>query len=173
MFNRKGQAAMEFLMTYGWAILVVLIAIGALAYFGVLNPSRFLPESCTVGPGISCEAYKVTGESVAGNDGTIDLVLRNGLGESINTVTVNVDRNADSVGDCTADAAADGSATDIWNDGSILDDATPPVKIQLIGCDIGGSVSSGDRYKADLLVTYTGSGDLIRTKKGSITTKIE
>ena len=28
---RKGQAAMEFLMTYGWAILVVLAAIGALA----------------------------------------------------------------------------------------------------------------------------------------------
>lgn len=41
---KKGQAAMEFLMTYGWAILVVLIAIGALAYFGVLSPERFKPE---------------------------------------------------------------------------------------------------------------------------------
>jgi len=30
---KKSQAAMEFLMTYGWAILVVLVAIGALAYF--------------------------------------------------------------------------------------------------------------------------------------------
>jgi uncharacterized protein (UPF0333 family) len=38
---RKGQAAMEFLMTYGWAILVVLAAIGALAYFGVLSPDKF------------------------------------------------------------------------------------------------------------------------------------
>lgn len=35
---RKGQAAIEFLMTYGWAILVVLAAIGALFYFGVLGP---------------------------------------------------------------------------------------------------------------------------------------
>lgn len=34
----KGQAAMEFLMTYGWAILVVLACIGALTYFGVLKP---------------------------------------------------------------------------------------------------------------------------------------
>jgi len=42
--NKKGQAAMEFLMTYGWALLVVLIAIGALAFFGVLNPSRFFAE---------------------------------------------------------------------------------------------------------------------------------
>ena len=36
--HKKSQAAMEFLMTYGWAILVVLVAIGALAYFGVLSP---------------------------------------------------------------------------------------------------------------------------------------
>ena len=35
---KKGQAAMEFLMTYGWAILVVLIALGALFYLGVFNP---------------------------------------------------------------------------------------------------------------------------------------
>ena len=38
--SRKGQAAMEFLMTYGWAILAAIIAIGVLAYFGVFNPSR-------------------------------------------------------------------------------------------------------------------------------------
>lgn len=29
-------------MTYGWAILVVLAAIAALAYFGVLSPDKFL-----------------------------------------------------------------------------------------------------------------------------------
>jgi hypothetical protein len=34
--TRKGQIAYEFLMNYGWAILVVIAAIGALAYFGVL-----------------------------------------------------------------------------------------------------------------------------------------
>ena len=35
--NKKGQASMEFLMTYGWAILAGIIAIGALAYFGVFR----------------------------------------------------------------------------------------------------------------------------------------
>lgn len=33
---KKGQAVMEWLMTYGWAILVVLVAIGALVYFEVI-----------------------------------------------------------------------------------------------------------------------------------------
>lgn len=35
-------------MTYGWALLVVLIAISALAYFGLLNPDKFLPDKVTV-----------------------------------------------------------------------------------------------------------------------------
>lgn len=43
MTHKQGQAAMEFLMTYGWAILVVIAAIGALAYFGVLKPALFRP----------------------------------------------------------------------------------------------------------------------------------
>lgn len=33
----KTEAFLEFIMTYGWAILVVLAAIGALAYFGVFS----------------------------------------------------------------------------------------------------------------------------------------
>ena len=40
MINKKSQAALEFIMTYGWAILVVLVAIGALAYFGILYDNR-------------------------------------------------------------------------------------------------------------------------------------
>jgi hypothetical protein len=39
---------MEFLMSYGWALLVVLLVIAALAYFGMLNPDRFLPDKITV-----------------------------------------------------------------------------------------------------------------------------
>ena len=57
--SKRGQAALEFLMTYGWAILIVLIAIGAFAYFGVLNPQRLLPKSCTVVPGFSCDDFSV------------------------------------------------------------------------------------------------------------------
>ncbi len=51
---KKGQAAMEFLMTYGWAILVVIAAIAALAYFGVLDPARLLPERCQFPAGMDC-----------------------------------------------------------------------------------------------------------------------
>src|SRR3989344_1627621 len=104
--NTRAQAAMEFLMTYGWAILVVLVAIGALAYFGVLNPGRFLPSSCTIGPGIGCDDFKVEATQLT-------LVLRNGLGDDLTNVGVNV-------GTCAVqDPEADGG--DPWVDGDILD----------------------------------------------------
>jgi len=64
MKGKKGQAAMEFLMTYGWAILVVLAAIGALSYFGVLKPQQFLPEQCVLVPGMACLDFKVNTNGV-------------------------------------------------------------------------------------------------------------
>ena len=44
MNNKRGQAALEFLMTYGWAILSAIIVIGALGsylYFQPANPKIF------------------------------------------------------------------------------------------------------------------------------------
>jgi hypothetical protein len=73
----KGQAALEFMMTYGWAILVVLAAIGALSYFGVLNPSRFTPETCIASSGFSCP-----GKPLVTND-SITFSLVNSMGYRI------------------------------------------------------------------------------------------
>jgi hypothetical protein len=81
--SKKAQAAMEFIMTYGWAILVVLVAIGALAYFGVLSPGRFLPERCQLQSGFYCKSFKVA------TDG-IDMVVTNSLGKSIVFQSINV-----------------------------------------------------------------------------------
>ncbi len=74
--SKKAQAAMEFLMTYGWAILVVLVVIGALAYFGVLSPATLLPEKCTFPVSISCTDHTVTSTYIA-------LVLQNGAGRDM------------------------------------------------------------------------------------------
>ena len=85
---RKAQAAMEFLMTYGWAILVVLAAIGALAYFGVLAPDKFLPEKCVMPPGIACLDSKITATQT-------ELIMQNSMGKDITV-------NSISLGNCSA-----------------------------------------------------------------------
>ena len=82
--DKKGQAAMEFLMTYGWAILVVLAAVAALAYFGVLSPDRFMTEKCTMPSGIACLDFKSTGSG-------FDVVLQNSAGFDMQNITVGMD----------------------------------------------------------------------------------
>jgi hypothetical protein len=75
---KKGQAALEFLTTYGWAFLVILLMIGALAYFGVLNPKNFLPSRCTFGPELSCIEARI----VSGANNNVSFRFSNGIGST-------------------------------------------------------------------------------------------
>ena len=81
---KKSQAAMEFLMTYGWAILVVMVVIGSLAYFGVLNPSMLLPEKCTLQMGLYCKNHLLH------QDNKVFLNLENGMGKGIIIAKINI-----------------------------------------------------------------------------------
>ncbi|MFH1211588.1 MAG: hypothetical protein V1659_01525 [Candidatus Woesearchaeota archaeon] len=55
--TKKAQAALEYLTTYGWAILVIAVAMSALVYFGILNPAKFAPNSCTTDSSFRCADY--------------------------------------------------------------------------------------------------------------------
>ncbi|MCX6816022.1 MAG: hypothetical protein NT120_04190 [Candidatus Aenigmarchaeota archaeon] len=44
---KKGQGALEYLMTYGWALLVIVVVGAALYALGVLNPSTYTQSRCT------------------------------------------------------------------------------------------------------------------------------
>ena len=68
-------------------LLPILVAIGSLAYFGVLAPSKFMPESCTIGPGFSCDEFNLD------SAGVLRIVLRNGLGENVESVQVKVEND--------------------------------------------------------------------------------
>ena len=81
--NLKSQAALEFLTTYAWAFLVILIMIGALAYFGVLNPSKILPDRCNFGTEVGCIDYQIGFGITGATDGTMNLRLKNNLGEPL------------------------------------------------------------------------------------------
>ena len=74
---------MEFLLTYGWAIVVVVVAISALAYFGVLDPARFAPSMCTLPTGLSCLDHRITVYDAFGDKNKITLNIKNNLGSEI------------------------------------------------------------------------------------------
>ncbi|MEK6812667.1 MAG: hypothetical protein AABX86_00975 [Nanoarchaeota archaeon] len=164
--NIRGQSAMEFLMTYGWAILVVLIAIGALAYFGVLNPARFLPTSCVIFPGVSCNNFKISTT-------TAEFVVQNGLGVQVSCFNLTI--STPNQGTCTSAlslVATSGSGLCLVQ--PILSDGEEE-KIT-ITCAAGNFGNVGDRFKADLNVSFSeGSGASIiyHRRRGSIATQIE
>ena len=79
----KSQAALEFLTTYGWAFLVILIMIGSLAYFGILNPSKVLPNRCSFGSEFQCLDYQISASA-----NTFKLRLKNGVGEPISVSAI-------------------------------------------------------------------------------------
>lgn len=91
-FNKKGQAAMEFLMTYGWAILAAVIVIGALGSYFYFN------QGGAVNVFAAAPFYGVAAQL---NVNEIVLELENKGGEDLTNVIVNVTGNG-----CTASAPA-------------------------------------------------------------------
>ena len=144
---KKSQAAMEFLMTYGWAILVVLVAIGALAYFGVLSPDRFLPSKCQLPAGVACTDFTLNGGT-----NQLTVALRNGLGFDATGVGIYASG-------CTA------STGNTLSNGQ--QNSFP------LTC-ASGTLTSGSKYNGDLNVTYTNSDTGLSHKvQGSITGRAE
>ncbi len=52
--NSKAQSAMEYLMTYGWAILIISIVLAALFALGVFSSSSFVGTTCIAASGYEC-----------------------------------------------------------------------------------------------------------------------
>ncbi|HVA82902.1 MAG TPA: hypothetical protein VNF06_01935, partial [Candidatus Aquilonibacter sp.] len=54
--GRRAQSAMEYLMTYGWAILVIAVVLGALYQLGIFGTSTsFSGSSCLAATGFLCQ----------------------------------------------------------------------------------------------------------------------
>ncbi len=77
--SRRGQSALEYLVTYGWAILAIVIIAGILWYFGIFNPAKYVEEKqCGGGTRFQCLDYRVN------STGALTIVLGNKGGSPIN-----------------------------------------------------------------------------------------
>ncbi|MGV8162668.1 MAG: hypothetical protein ACP5N2_05045 [Candidatus Nanoarchaeia archaeon] len=170
--KKKGQAAMEFLMTYGWAIIVVLAAIAALAYFGVLSPSKLLPERTTFAAPLSNVDNAVID---LGDTNNIAVAFINNVGVSINVTGVGALEVSSST---QCDDAA--TTVQISADGATFaaDLVVPNGDSFIVAwtCDTTGlSVESGDKFKADSASFSYMNMETMQTRKhtGSIDGKFQ
>ncbi len=147
---RKGQAAMEFLMTYGWAILAAIIAIGVLAYFGVFSPDKYIGGSAVVNAPFYINAWNAQVDTGGGNSGIV-LELRNNGGEDYDISSVTVVGGGDT---CIAGASVIAAGA-----------------LGTIDANCGvAALALGDNFKGDITIVYqkeSSSVDL--TSTGTIT----
>jgi uncharacterized protein (UPF0333 family) len=155
---RRGQAAMEFLMTYGWAILVVLAAIGALAYLGVLNPSNLVQGRCSSGGDITCNDAGVTAGAANAGLVTMDITASRDIEVSDASVTTK--------GGSEITACSDASSGVIFAVGGTA--ATPASKQTVNQGErlnfvfrCAEAITDGQRMDADVTINYNLVGSSI------------
>ncbi len=137
---KKGQTALEYLMTYGWAILIVIIVVAALYALGLTKPCRWTGTQIREFGNFRAREAKFTG---APNDqSTLEFSLAYLGPETVETadITAEVDGGA-----CT------GSAT-LTNLGSDAQAVT------ITGCP---TKTAGDCYTAKVKITYNIVGGTI------------
>jgi len=150
--KKKGQAAMEFLMTYGWAILAAIIVVGVLWYI-IGDPGNLAGNNFQISTPFVTNAMSIT--AGAAGAGTIELEVKNGRGEDITITQVKIAPECANVIVDTADVAlADGAI------GAVT-----------VTCPL--ALVSGDRINSAVTIYYTvGLGSVEQQASGSINAKV-
>lgn len=126
----SAQSALEYLVTYGWAILAIVIIAGLLWYFGIFNPSKFISSrSCTGFAAFDCQDFSVD------RQGNFRIVLANTAGfdlddlELVNSNQVQIPGEVCQGSNLQNNVAAGGSIT-----------CTAPVGLVFSGVTYGGFI---------------------------------
>jgi len=151
---RRGQAAIEYLMTYGWAILIIIIIGVALVALGLTNPAMWAPPKGASG----FSGFQVTDWAyfTNGTDGNLSLVIVNKYGSriKINNLTGKIGTKSSTGWTCEGELELESG--------------------ERIICNItfsGVSISPGARYSADVSINFTDVGSTFQTttiSKGTV-----
>lgn len=125
MFRKtKGQSATEYLMTYGWALLAIVIVAGVLWNMGIFGGACAKASKGFVGTTVSLADWAVNA------DGSVDVELRNAAGAEITVIGLG--------GNTTIAAGGSGVVTNVTqiaagNAGDCYSDVTLTIDYQVTG----------------------------------------
>ncbi|OGI12120.1 hypothetical protein A3K64_02170 [Candidatus Micrarchaeota archaeon RBG_16_36_9] len=134
----KGQTAVEYLMTYGWAILIILIVAGVLAYYGIFQPQGFLgPTARGFGQVQVLNPWALTSGNV------ITMNVQNQVGGTITPTDINVTITGSGGGNCASSVTSTPANIDSGSQG-------------VITCTISGltGLTTGEPYSASVTISY-------------------
>lgn len=145
MQKKRGQAALEFLTTYGWAFLVILVMIGALSYFGVLDPSKFLPNRCQFETGLDCGRYTLDSNGAGDDFALFELVNNRGTTLFVTAIDWSNDGSIPSNACTVEDGGVAVALPAQYRSGATWD----------VTCDLAGDILGvGTKEKINVRMTY-------------------
>ena len=154
---KRGQGALEYLITYGWAILIIVIIGGALFALGVFNPSTWGTNKRATGfSSLQIDDWKLSQAS------NLTLIVGNKFGREITVWIVNASR-PETTGYCDVIIAPPGEILTL--------DATGTQLAATDGDCLSG-LNVGDSYTLSVQVVFA-AGSLNHTDSGVITGKME
>ncbi|MGM5482424.1 MAG: hypothetical protein ACQESF_03085 [Nanobdellota archaeon] len=147
MRGKRAQAAMEFLMTYGWAILVVLAAVGILAYLGIFDMQKDVAAQCKLRP--TGQDMDCTGTPDLDSDaGEIHFKVMNGMPQTATNIALD---------EQPADCSTLSPISSIGRGETVI--------LNLTDC----SLTSGETYQEEFIITYEDEDGLTHNSQGLIT----
>lgn len=78
----RGQSSLEFMMTYGWALLLLGAMIAGLVYI-MPHPKDLAANKCVFGTEMPCMGTQLSSHNLT-------VILKNGLGKSVYNIRANV-----------------------------------------------------------------------------------
>ncbi len=138
----KGQTAVEYLMTYGWAILIILIVAGVLAYYGIFAPAGFLgPTARGFG-----QIQVLNPWSLSATTGTITISVGNRVGGTVTFTAVNYTTDSGTIENL--DTISGNTTLTSGSNGVITATGTGAIATK----------KAGDTYTATVIIVYTYGG---------------
>jgi hypothetical protein len=170
--QKRGQPALEYMTTYGWALAVVILVLVALYWLGVFSISQ--DEKCTLNHPFGCQSIKATATDMA-------IMLRNNGVSDIDVCDVICDaRPADAAtllpGTIKPYTNCENDAQRIVSGGVKLVKASDNVD-GLSFCTYNGrdAVKEGEPYKGKIYIIYNnaGEGGSTRIATGDVFTVVQ
>ncbi len=149
---RKGQAALDFLMTYGWAIALVVIIAAVLFALGVFDVSNFIGNKAAGFSGVAVSGWNL------GSSGLFTMKLSNQVGQqiSVNSVSVTVGQTTASMAGLPVTLATGASTATLSSAAGAFSNQT-----------------AGSGYTASVTVGYTDlNANFNYTTTGTLTGKV-
>jgi hypothetical protein len=145
--SERAQSAMEYLMTYGWAILIIAIVLGALFSLGVFSGSSFVGTICIPASGYFCSSPLL-------HAGTFSAVIGQATGatwQSANIFLVSGGGTPSTVSNSLTSCVYYGYSNTITSGGTLTISLTAPVTLS------GGTASCGASFSSTIGTSYSGA----------------